>query len=63
MGFTTGTSRDAILKQLEEMDAAILKDSPEFLQVEFREPGLKRSMQVELGFAHGKLARVNYIPK
>ena len=63
IGFTAGSSRDAIVKQLEQTHAKILKDSPELLHAEFTTPELKRPMQVELGFAEGKLKSVNYIPQ
>ena len=63
IGFTLGSSRDAIAKQLAEIHAKVLKDSPELLHAEFSTPELKRPMQVELGFADGKLKSVNYIPQ
>jgi hypothetical protein len=63
IGFTAGSSRDAIVKQLQQIHAKILKDKPELLHAEFSAPELKRPMQVELGFADGKLNSVNYIPQ
>jgi len=62
-GFTSGATRDAIVKQLESIHATTLKNSPEVILAEFSTPELKRPMQVELGFANGKLSRVNYIPQ
>ena len=63
IGFTAGSTRDAIAKQLQQIHARILKDSPELLHAEFSTPEMKRPMQVELGFADGKLKSVNYIPQ
>ncbi len=63
IGFTAGTAREAITKQLEQIHATTLKDSPELLLAEFTTPELKRPMRVELGFADGKLNSVNYIPQ
>jgi len=63
IGFPAGSSRAAIVKQLEQIHAKVLKDSPELLHAEFTAPELKRPMQVELGFADGKLKSVNYIPQ
>ncbi len=63
IGFTAGSTHDAIAKQLEQIHATILKDSPDFVLAEFSTPELKRPMRVELGFADDKLNRVNYIPQ
>ena len=63
IGFTAGSTRDAIVKQLEQIHARTLKDSPELVLAEFSTPELKRPMRVELGFADGKLTSVNYIPQ
>ena len=63
IGFTAGSTRDAIVKQLEQIHARTLKDSPELVLAEFSTPELKRPMRVELGFADGKLNSVNYIPQ
>jgi hypothetical protein len=63
IGFTAGSTREAISKQLEQIHATTLKDSPELVLAEFSTPELKRPMRVELGFASGKLNRVNYIPQ
>ena len=63
IGFTVGSSREAIVKQLEQIHARILKDRPELLHAEFSSSDLKRPMQVELGFANGTLDSVNYIPQ
>jgi major membrane immunogen (membrane-anchored lipoprotein) len=63
IGFTAGSSRDAIVKQLSEIHAKVLKDSPELLHAEFTAPELKRPMQVDLAFDDGKLTSVNYIPQ
>jgi hypothetical protein len=63
IGFTTGSSRDAVVKQLADIHAKVLKESPELLHAEYSSPELKRPMQVELGFADGRLNSVNYIPQ
>lgn len=63
IAFTAGTSREVIVKQLAQLKATILKDSPNLLHAEFTTRQLKRPMQVELGFADGKLNSVNYIPQ
>ena len=63
VGFTAGSTREAIAKQLEQIHARTLKDSPELGLAEFSTPDLKRPMRVELGFADGKLNSVNYIPQ
>jgi len=63
VGFTKGSSRDAIVRQLEQMQATILIDSPELLSAEFRASKAAKPMQVELGFRKGKLLTVNYIPQ
>ena len=63
VGFTAGSTRDAVVKQLEQIHAQILKDRPELVLAEFSTPEMRRPMQVELGFADGKLSTVNYIPR
>ncbi len=63
IGFATGSTREAIVKQLEQINAKILQDSPELLHAEFRTPEMKRPMQVELGFADATLDHVNYLPQ
>jgi hypothetical protein len=62
-GFTMGSSRGAMVKQLQQIHATTLKDSPEFVLAEFSTPELKRPMRVELGFADGKLKTVNFVPQ
>jgi hypothetical protein len=62
IGFKIGSGRDAIVRQLEQIHATILKDSPELLRAEFEKtPKMTKPMQVELSFIGGKLTRVNYI--
>jgi hypothetical protein len=56
-------SHDVIVKQLEQIHAKIIKDSPELLRAEFSAPEFKRLMQVELGFVDGKLTSVDYFPQ
>ena len=63
IGFTKGSSRDAIVKQLEQIHAKVLTDSPELLRAEFTSAKLKKPMRVELAFSDGKLESVNYIPQ
>jgi hypothetical protein len=57
--FAIGSDRDTTVRELKQIHAAILKDSPELLCAEFKTP--KTMMQVELRFADGKLTNVNYI--
>lgn len=59
IGFTAGSTREAISKQLEQIHATTRKDSPELVLAEFSTPELKRPMRVELGFVNGKLDKVN----
>jgi RNA polymerase sigma factor (sigma-70 family) len=62
VGFQFGAGRDAIVRQLEQIHATILIDSPELLRAAFeRTPNMTQDMQVELSFIDGKLTRVNYI--
>jgi len=62
VGFQLGAGRDAIVRQLEQIHATILIDSPELLRAAFeRTPNMTQDMQVELSFIDGKLTRVNYI--
>jgi RNA polymerase sigma factor (sigma-70 family) len=62
IGFKTGDARDVIVRQLEQIHATILKDSPELLRAEFEKtPKMTKPMQVELSFIDGKLTKVNFI--
>ena len=62
IGFKIGSGRDAIVRQLEQIHATILKDSPELLRAEFEKtPKMTKPMQVELSFIDGKLTKVNFI--
>jgi RNA polymerase sigma factor (sigma-70 family) len=62
IGFKIGSDRDAIVRQLEQIHATILKDSPELLRAEFEKtPKMTKPMQVELNFTDGKLTKVNFI--
>jgi RNA polymerase sigma factor (sigma-70 family) len=62
IGFKTGDARDVIVRYLEQIHAAILKDSPELIRAEFEKtPKVTKPMQVELGFIDGKLTRVYFI--
>jgi hypothetical protein len=62
VGFEIGSARDAIVRQLEQIHATTLIDSPELLRAVFEEtPNMAKPMQVELSFMDGKLSRVNYI--
>jgi major membrane immunogen (membrane-anchored lipoprotein) len=58
IGFRIGSSRDAITKQLDQMHARAIEDSPELVLAELK---LQRSTRVvELTFTDGKLKSVNY---
>jgi hypothetical protein len=59
VGFKMDADRAAIVKQLEQMKAKVVEDTPELLQATFTVED--RPMQVRLGFAEGKLKTVNYI--
>jgi predicted component of type VI protein secretion system len=61
VSFTIGSDRDAVSRELEQIHATILKDSPEVLRAEFQAP--TRMVQVELSFVDGKVTKVNYIPQ
>jgi RNA polymerase sigma factor (sigma-70 family) len=65
IGFKIGSGRDAIVRQLEQIHATILKDAPELLLAELQKtPQVAKPMQVELNFLDGKLTRVNFmLPK
>jgi hypothetical protein len=61
--FKFGSDRDAIVRQLEQMHATILNDSPELLRAKFEKtPQMKKEPpQVDLNFTNGKLTKVTYI--
>jgi len=60
--FKTGSGRETIVHQLDQMHATILKDEPGLLLAEFEKtPQVARPLQVELSFIDGKLTRVNFI--
>jgi len=63
ISFKIGSGRDAILRQLEQVQATVLNDSPGLLRAEFEKTAAmkRKPMQVELSFIDGKLAKVNYI--
>ena len=62
VGFQLGAGRDAIVRQLDQIHATILIDSPELLRAAFeRPPNMTQDMQVKLSFIDGKLTKVNYI--
>ena len=56
-----GSDRAALTPVLDQIHATILKETPEFMLVEFQAPN--RVVQAELGFVDGKLKRVNLKPK
>ena len=56
-----GSSRAALTPVLDQIHATILKDTPEFMLIEFQAPN--KMLQAELGFVDGKLKRVNLKPK
>lgn len=61
--FVTGSSRDAVVTQLDQIRAKKLKDSPELIRAELNVKGMNHPMQVELSFADGKLNGVAYFPQ
>jgi len=61
--FKTGDTRDAVVRQLEEIHATILNNSPGLLRAELEKtPQRPKPTQVELSFVDEKLARVLIIP-
>ncbi len=52
-----GTARDEVFRQLKEMHATILKDSPELVSAELRTSREKPPTRVELTFSDGKLTK------
>lgn len=63
VSFEVGSSRVIAAKNLEQIHATVLSDSPERLLAEFRAPDMKRPMQVELLFTNEILKSVNYSPQ
>ena len=63
IGFKTGDTRNAIVRQLEKIHATILKDSPGLLRAELEKtPQSPTPTQVELSFVDEKLTKVLIIP-
>jgi len=60
VSFEIGSDRDAVSRELEQIHATVLTNTPEFLLAEVQSP--KRMMQVELRFVDGKLTKVIYKP-
>ena len=52
-----GTARDEVFRQLREMHATILSDSPELVSAELRTSRSKPPTRVELTFVDGKLTK------
>jgi RNA polymerase sigma factor (sigma-70 family) len=62
VGFQLGSGRDAIVRQLEQIHATTILDSPELVRAELEEtPNMAKPLEVELNFMDGKLSGVNYI--
>lgn len=63
ISFKGGSGRDAIVSQLEQMQATVLSNTPGLLRAEFKKTATMKTkpMQVELNFINGKLTTVNYI--
>jgi hypothetical protein len=52
-----GTSRDDLFRKLKEMQATILRDSPELVSAEVRTSPKKPPTRVEITFCDGKLSK------
>jgi RNA polymerase sigma factor (sigma-70 family) len=61
--FARGSSRDAVIGQLEQMHAVILEDSPEHVRAEQEKTSTmkKNPPEMDLSFTNGKLARLTLV--
>src|SRR5437763_14944440 len=60
--FRTGSSREAVKSQLQQMRATVLEDKPDLVRAEVVRPDVPHPMPVELRFADDKLSSVSYGP-
>jgi hypothetical protein len=60
LGLLKGSTREVVLRQLQQAHAAFVTITPELLRAEYKTPELRRPVQVEMKFSDGQVTNIHY---